>query len=251
MFLPRKVPVLTGALIFGRFPALCVHVRLREPREEEWRGDATGCPRLLHPEGPPVHGARGEPQRGSCGSRAEKWHPNDEASAERTSPPLQEGTEVEADFSRLTAHDLLSKSVDQLVALAREQREGSARDRGRDGGKAASRGVKGEGGESRVKAEPMQGDDDKGDAGARGHPRTHVNLPAAHLTRLRSSNRANGRGHRWRGERLPFGRHRPRRSHFGGVYMRVESDFIASSVRVSSFFCVFQHPGALFRARPA
>lgn len=78
----------------------------------------------------------------------------------------QDGTEVEADFSRLTAADLLSKSVEELKALARERRDGSGRDRERDAGKAGGRGAKPEGGEGRVKAEARRGDDEKGDAGA-------------------------------------------------------------------------------------
>lgn len=78
----------------------------------------------------------------------------------------QDGTEVEADFSKLTAHDLLSKSTEELKVLARERRDGAGRDRDRDGGKAGSRGAKAEVGEGRVKAEPRRGDDDKGDAGS-------------------------------------------------------------------------------------
>lgn len=60
----------------------------------------------------------------------------------------EEGGDVDADFSTLTAHDLLTKDVDELKALVRD---GSTRDRDRDGGKGGGSGRDREG--VRVKAE--------------------------------------------------------------------------------------------------
>ena len=58
-------------------------------------------------------------------------------------PRAQDGTDVEPDFSVLTAQDLLSKDVDELKAMCRERRDGAAREREKGGGR-----------DGRVKAEP-------------------------------------------------------------------------------------------------
>ncbi len=70
----------------------------------------------------------------------------------------QDGTDVDAGFSLLTAHDLLSKDVDELKALVTQRREAEAK-RDKDRSRAAER-------ERPVKAE-RRAVEDKAAAGAR------------------------------------------------------------------------------------
>ena len=79
---------------------------------------------------------------------------------------MQEGTDVDVDFSSLTAHDLISKDVDELKALVHDRREAG--------------GNKGGGREGRVKAEPSRrAESDKYDAGKLPHS---LNLYASQWT---------------------------------------------------------------------
>ena len=68
----------------------------------------------------------------------------------------QEGTDVDVDFSALTAHDLISKDLDELKSMVHDRRDASRE--------------KGTGRDGRVKAEPSRrGDSDKYEAGKGAH----------------------------------------------------------------------------------
>ncbi len=77
----------------------------------------------------------------------------------------QDGTDVDAGFSLLTAHDLLSKDVDELKALVRQRREAEASKRDKER-RPRERERPADG---RVKQERRGAEDKAGGAGA---PRT-------------------------------------------------------------------------------
>ena len=97
------------------------------------------------------------------------------ASAERRAPgwPQQDGTEVDAGFSLLTAHDLLSKDVDELKTLVTQRRELVAKrdkERPRPAAPAPERPADG-----RVKTERRA--EDKSEPGAPSRHATHLRSP--------------------------------------------------------------------------
>lgn len=60
--------------LVSRLPSLRIHVRLREPRQEEWGGYAARGFGFFYTERPPIHGAGGQPQRGEASAaHSEIW----------------------------------------------------------------------------------------------------------------------------------------------------------------------------------